>query len=1719
MAILVMTLIICVALTGLCDFASPVWAQTKEIVQVGYFATGFDDLGNPLLIPSIDPAGITFHAPSGHLFIADSEINEVEPVFGVVGANIFEVSPAGDVLYNMYDTTVEGNNEPTGITYNEFDGYFYMTNDDSRMVYRYDYSEVSGFTIIDEVSTSTTAGATDPEGVTSDPSTGMIYVVDGIDELIVVYSYDEINSAFVLEDVLDLVALNGAANTPNDPEGIGFHVPTGNLFLVSDPDQAVYEFTTAGIYVRRYSIGAFTPLAVAPQGLTFGVTSDTGDNPSDLAMYIADGMIDNDQDPNERDGAIYEAVIVGEGITNERPVIDPIADQAVDEGVELTFTVTATDPDIPPDNLTFSVASSAPAGVSIDPTTGLFAWTPEEEYGAGVHTIDVIVTDDGLPPLSDSTGVTITVNEVNQPPVLDEIGDKTTQALTELAFLATASDPDVSPGSPPGLANGLIAYWSFDSDFSSGTGSNNGTPVNGAVITNTSGEFKLGGGALDLDGVNDYLSFGDISLPGDLTLSAWIDPENIDVTFSSGGVVFGDNSNADWIRIEADAVRAKWNNGTTVMTSEPDFTNGAWQHFLLVRSGTAVTVYRNGVVVAAGTKAESFTPEFLGWKNSGNHYGGRMDDVGVWGRALSYEEITTLYNGGLGLALADIGPTPANTLTFSLEGMVPTGAAIDPVTGAFTWTPTEAQAPDVYTFDVRVTDDGIPSFFDEETITVTVNERAIALNPIDDMTVNEEETLSFYATLVGEDTGNLTENLIAYWNFDANFDDVIGDHDGTGVGDAAITTSEVKLGAGALTLDGVGDYVDIGDLPLSGDFSVSLWVKPDAIQTGTAGGANGVLLGDLANTDWLRLQLEGITAKWSNVTTFLTTEPDFVNGPWQHFILVRSGSAITVYRNGIVAATGTKTDVFTPEYIGHKTSGGNFYQGIMDDLGIWSRALSLDEIATLYNGGDGHAIPIGSGHSATFSLDGTVPDGAGVVPETGLFTWTPTELQGPGVYDFTIRATDTVDPSLFDTESFAVTVVEINNAPQLDPIGDESIAEGSELTFTATATDPDLPANTLTFSLGAAPGGAIIDPASGVFTWTPTEIQGLGSWTIVVRVTDDGLPSLADEQLITVTVDEVNQPPVLDAVGDKTVIGETELTFTATASDPDLTPMLHEDLLAYWSFDSDFSSGTGRYDGTPINGALITNDPAEIKLGGGALKLDGVDDYMSFGDISLLTDFSVAVWFYPQTINVTSTSGGVVLGDGNNADWLRVETDGVRAKWNGNTTVFDTSPDFVNGSWQHFVLVRSAGVVTIYRNGSVVATGTKTNLFTPEYIGWKNSGNRFGGMLDDMGIWGRALDEDEVALLYNGGAGASVEENGATPANALAFALEGDVPAGAGIDPITGVFYWTPAAGQTPGSYTFDVRVVDDGTPSLSDSETITVTVIVDPNQPICDVSPAALDFGEVSEGNSLDMFFTIKNVGGGVLAGEVGEVCDHYSVISGLGPFSLESEDSLVVTVQFNPTAPGTLTCTVQTGTTSCGEVPCTGIGTGAVPVVLQNVDARWSGSDVEVSWVLLEGASNWTFDVAREEGNDGSFVRIQRPEIIEQGNQFTFHDRSTVPEQTYTYRIAILEGGAVAASFETSITTPALQFTLDQNRPNPFNPTTTVSFVLPREMDVNLSIYDAQGRRIVTLLNGKGSAGSKDVVWDGKDANGTPVSSGVYFYRLTAGNRTLTRKMVLLK
>src|SRR5207244_1853346 len=127
-----------------------------------------------------------------------------------------------------------------------------------------------------------------------------------------------------------------------------------------------------------------------------------------------------------------------------------------------------------------------------------------------------------------------------------------------------------------------------------------------------------------------------------------------------------------------------------------------------------------------------------------------------------------------------------------------------------------------------------------------------------------------------------------------------------------------------------------------------------------------------------------------------------------------------------------------------------------------------------------------------------------------------------------------------------------NSAPVLTVPTDQTITELSTLTVTNIASDTDLPANTLTFSLVSAPAGVNLNPSSGVLSWTPTDAQGPSTNLITVRVTDNGAPHLSDTISLPDALPNSNSAPVLTVPTDQTVAELSTLTVTNTASDADL---------------------------------------------------------------------------------------------------------------------------------------------------------------------------------------------------------------------------------------------------------------------------------------------------------------------------------------------------------------------------------------------------------------------------------------------------------------------------------------------------------------------------------------------------------------------------------------
>ncbi len=191
-----------------------------------------------------------------------------------------------------------------------------------------------------------------------------------------------------------------------------------------------------------------------------------------------------------------------------------------------------------------------------------------------------------------------------------------------------------------------------------------------------------------------------------------------------------------------------------------------------------------------------------------------------------------------------------------------------------------------------------------------------------------------------------------------------------------------------------------------------------------------------------------------------------------------------------------------------------------------------------------------------------------------------------------------------------------------------------------------------------------------------------------------------------------------------------------------------------------------------------------------------------------------------------------------------------------------------------------------------------------------------------------------------------------------------------------------------------------------------------------------------------------------------------------------------------------------------------------GATGTLLDSYTAAYKNSFIELSWSLIEYDENAEFIISRTDGNIEDYRSLSDGEAQHRNNAYYFRDEKFDCGSTYKYRVEVINNQEKQILFETdAIETPQLPLTLWQNHPNPFNPMTRIRYYLPENCHVRIDIYDISGRRIARLVNENQSKGNHDVGWNGKDAKGTNVASGVYFYKLQAAKETITRKMVILR
>ncbi len=361
---------------------------------------------------SPDPSGIVYLPAYDDLLVSDGEVNEMS-IF--TGDNLFRATLTGALIDTL--TTISFSDEPTGVTLNPSDGHLFFSDDTGtpRVIYEMNLEDdeldnTSDDDIITSFSTSD-FGSMDPEGVTYDSWQGVLFIADDLNKEVYRVSPGA-------NGIFDGIAPAGddqvtSFNTERlgllDPVGIAFNSDTGTLYIVGQPTDTLFEVTPAGDLLQTIDISAAG--ARSPAGLAYAPDSQ---DPAVMSIYIVDRGVDNDSDPDENDGKIYELTLPPL-ITTPVPPVANDDSASTPEDTPVTIDVAANDSD-PNGNLNPTLANmtcptcSEPAnGSLLNNGDGTFTYTPDPDF-TGSDSFVYEICDTGL--LCDSATVSITIAEV-----------------------------------------------------------------------------------------------------------------------------------------------------------------------------------------------------------------------------------------------------------------------------------------------------------------------------------------------------------------------------------------------------------------------------------------------------------------------------------------------------------------------------------------------------------------------------------------------------------------------------------------------------------------------------------------------------------------------------------------------------------------------------------------------------------------------------------------------------------------------------------------------------------------------------------------------------------------------------------------------------------------------------------------------------------------------------------------------------------------------------------------------------------------------------------------------------------------------------------------------------------------------------------------------------------------------------------------------------------
>ncbi|UCE38603.1 MAG: tandem-95 repeat protein [Thermoplasmata archaeon] len=882
-----------------------------------------------------------------------------------------------------------------------------------------------------------------------------------------------------------------------------------------------------------------TPFTDATEDVQYNYDVDVSDIDGDtltfsLTTYPAGMVIDDSSGlitwtPTNSQVGVYSVVVLvsdGNGGTdtqsfeisvknaNDAPTITSTPITTATEDELYVYDVEAQDVDVG-DTLTFSL-TAFPTGMTIDTTSGLVEWTPTNAQ-VGVNSVTVVVSDE-----NGSTATqqfTITVTNVNDPPTITSIPITAATEDIQYTYDVDASDIDGD------FLNYSLSTYPAGMTIDNATGLITWTPSNSQVGNN-----------------NVYIIVSD-GKAGTDTQSFIISVVNANdaPTITSTPITTAVEDSLYIYDVEANDV----DSGDTLTYS--------------------LTAYPLGMTIDSATGMIQWTPtnDQIGANGvtalvmDGN---GANDTQSFIITVSNTNDAPTVISAPQTTATEDVQYTydveaydpDSDTLTFSLN-TYPAGMTINTTTGLITWTPTNSQvgANNVY---ILVSDGkggtGTQSF----TIFVENANDAPTITSTPITTATEDELYVYDVEVTDVDVGdNLTFGLTAY---------PMGMTINATTGLIEWTPTNAQVGANPVTLM-VSDENGSTDTQ-SFTITVSNTNNPPDIYSVPITAATEDIL--------YNYDVEAQDPDDDTLTYSLTTYPTgmAIDGPsglisWTPInSQVGAHSVVVQVLDGI---GGTDTQGFTVTVLNTN-----------DPPTITSTPITTATDDVLYTY-DVDASDIDVGDTLTYSLT-SYPTGMEINSTNGLITWTPTD-DHVGSNSITILVSDSEGKT--DTQSYSISVADINDPPTISSIAPTAAIEDTEYIYYVEALDPD--SDILSFSLTINPNGMTINSMIGLIQWTPTNEQ-VGANNVVVQVLDGNGGS--DTQTFTIFVENVNDAPTIISTPITTATEDELYTYDVDATDIDVGDTLTFSLTEYPTGMS-IDAVSGLIEWTPTNNQVGTN--------------------------------------------------------------------------------------------------------------------------------------------------------------------------------------------------------------------------------------------------------------------------------------------------------------------------------------------------------------------------------------------------------------------------------------------------------------------------------------------------------------------------------------------------